>query len=193
VRSIPSLNDIGSRENVAPQLFHTIHHSLSYTTPPIVSSRHTRKIRPQEAGYDQESKRRLQGSIGEGKKPWRTLQDQSSGGKASPSSRILQAQQRLTISAQIETTGDSEMRNKPKSKSKHHHNRERTRKLPSIESPQIVEFERIAAVKIDALPPNANLRKHPDEVYGDTEIPGRGQLLDDLKYVSDEEVEDSEN
>lgn len=24
-----------------------------------------------------------------------------------------------------------------------------------------------------ALPPNENIRKHPDEVYGDTEIPAR--------------------
>jgi hypothetical protein len=80
------------------------------------------------------------------------------------------------------------MRNKAKPKSKHHRNRGRTRKLPNIKSPQVVEFERIAAVRIDALPPNANLRKHPDEVYGDTEIPRRGKLLDDLKYVSDEEV-----
>lgn len=29
--------------------------------------------------------------------------------------------------------------------------------------------------KVDGVPPTQNLKKHPDEVYGDTEIPHRGQ------------------
>jgi hypothetical protein len=30
---------------------------------------------------------------------------------------------------------------------------------------------------VEGLPPNENLRKDPDEVYGDTEIPHRGRSL----------------
>jgi hypothetical protein len=36
----------------------------------------------------------------------------------------------------------------------------------------------------DGLPPTDNLRKHPDEVYGDTEIPDRGRELNQLKKNS---------
>ncbi|HTQ95963.1 MAG TPA: hypothetical protein VMH89_04115 [Candidatus Acidoferrum sp.] len=77
--------------------------------------------------------------------------------------------------------------NKSTAKSKHQRTRHRARKAssPSEKSPQVVERPRSTAVKIDALPPNENLRKHPDEVYGDTEIPRRGKLLDDLKRDSE--------
>ncbi|MGB2632432.1 MAG: hypothetical protein WAM58_00720 [Candidatus Acidiferrum sp.] len=35
--------------------------------------------------------------------------------------------------------------------------------------------------KVPGLPPTDNLHKHPDEAYGDTEIPQRGAHLDKLK------------
>jgi hypothetical protein len=35
--------------------------------------------------------------------------------------------------------------------------------------------------KPPGIPPTGNLNKHPDEVYGDTEIPQRGKHLDSLK------------
>jgi hypothetical protein len=77
--------------------------------------------------------------------------------------------------------------NKPVPRSKHQRTRHPARKAKSAseKSPQVIELQRITAVKIDALPPNENLRKHPDEVYGDTEIPRRGKLLDDLKRDSE--------
>jgi hypothetical protein len=37
---------------------------------------------------------------------------------------------------------------------------------------------------VDGEPPCENIRKHPDEVYGDTEIPNRGKALDQLKKVA---------
>ncbi len=35
--------------------------------------------------------------------------------------------------------------------------------------------------KVPGLPPTDNLKKYPDEAYGDTEIPQRGKRLDNLK------------
>jgi hypothetical protein len=35
--------------------------------------------------------------------------------------------------------------------------------------------------KVPGIPPTDNLKKHPDEAYGDTEIPQRGKQLDKLK------------
>jgi hypothetical protein len=35
--------------------------------------------------------------------------------------------------------------------------------------------------KVPGVPPTDNLKKHPDEAYGDTEIPQRGKHLDNLK------------
>jgi hypothetical protein len=32
--------------------------------------------------------------------------------------------------------------------------------------------------RVDGLPPNDNLRKHPDEAYGDTQISRRGRTLE---------------
>jgi hypothetical protein len=46
------------------------------------------------------------------------------------------------------------------------------------------ELERGIRVSVDGEPPCENIRKHPDEVYGDTEIPDRGRVLDQLKKVS---------
>jgi hypothetical protein len=40
------------------------------------------------------------------------------------------------------------------------------------------------ASHIAGLPPTDNLRRHPDEVYGDTEIPRRGRALDKMKSDS---------
>ena len=37
---------------------------------------------------------------------------------------------------------------------------------------------------VPGVPPTDNVRKHPDEVYGDTEIPERGGQLDKVKRES---------
>jgi hypothetical protein len=37
---------------------------------------------------------------------------------------------------------------------------------------------------VPGAPPTDNVRKHPDEVYGDTEIPQRGARLDRIKRES---------
>lgn len=43
---------------------------------------------------------------------------------------------------------------------------------------------RAIAPAVEGVPPTDNLRKHPDEAYGDTEIPDRGAQLDKLKRES---------
>jgi hypothetical protein len=37
---------------------------------------------------------------------------------------------------------------------------------------------------VPGVPPTDNLRRHPDEAYGDTEISQRGQVLDKIKKES---------
>jgi hypothetical protein len=37
---------------------------------------------------------------------------------------------------------------------------------------------------VPGVPPTDNLRRHPDEAYGDTEISERGQVLDKIKKES---------
>lgn len=38
--------------------------------------------------------------------------------------------------------------------------------------------------EVPGVPPTDKVRKHPDEVYGDTEIPHRGAHLDKIKRES---------
>jgi hypothetical protein len=38
--------------------------------------------------------------------------------------------------------------------------------------------------EVPGVPPTDNVRKHPDEVYGDTEIPERGGRLNKIKRES---------
>jgi hypothetical protein len=54
----------------------------------------------------------------------------------------------------------------------------------SHQTAKAVELEQLIISSIDGLPPTKNLRKHPDEAYGDTEIPRRGKVLDELKRRS---------
>jgi hypothetical protein len=51
----------------------------------------------------------------------------------------------------------------------------------TIEKQEKPDTQVPAASKAPGIPPTDNLKKHPDEAYGDTEIPQRGKHLDSLK------------
>jgi hypothetical protein len=57
--------------------------------------------------------------------------------------------------------------------------RKRSRKSKSSkrQTSQVAKLESLNTPNGKGLPPNENLRKPPDEVYGDTEIPRREKLL----------------
>jgi hypothetical protein len=77
------------------------------------------------------------------------------------------------------------MMRKNKGKAKPIHRR-RTSKADraAIKKRETEELERGIDASIDGEPPCENIRKHPDEVYGDTEIPDRGRVLDELKKAA---------
>ncbi len=43
------------------------------------------------------------------------------------------------------------------------------------------EKDILKPTRVDGLPPNDQLGKHPDEAYGDTEVPQRGRTLRRMK------------
>ena len=76
-------------------------------------------------------------------------------------------------------------RAKTKSKSTRHGARQAPRRTgASRQHREAAELEQVIIASVDGIPPTDNLRKHPDEAYGDMEIPGRGKTLDRLKRES---------
>jgi hypothetical protein len=59
--------------------------------------------------------------------------------------------------------------------------REQNSKKKQGGAPQKHKAEKqVRKSETSGVPPTDNLRKHPDEVYGDTEIPQRGHHLDKI-------------
>jgi hypothetical protein len=73
---------------------------------------------------------------------------------------------------------------KTKSKIKTHRQKPREGKSSKANSRQAAELEQLIIASVQELPPTENLRKYPDEVYGDTEVPRRGKVLHQLKRKS---------
>ena len=55
---------------------------------------------------------------------------------------------------------------------------------PAQSESRIVELDDLKVLRVEGLPPTGNLRKHPDEAYGDTEIPARDRTLNEIKHRS---------
>ncbi len=74
------------------------------------------------------------------------------------------------------------VQNREETKARKRHSRVKThRTLDEQEKRQSRDTQVPPTSKVPGLPPTANLNKHPDEAYGDTEIPQRGKHLDNLK------------
>jgi hypothetical protein len=63
-----------------------------------------------------------------------------------------------------------------RTKTRHHNSDQRIKQSHRANKEQTAQ--------VPGAPPTDNLRKHPDEVYGDTEIPERGRSLDKIKKES---------
>jgi hypothetical protein len=76
-------------------------------------------------------------------------------------------------------------KSKNKSKSTTHGTRKIARRSRvARQQREAAELEQVIIASLDGIPPTDNLRKHPDEAYGDMEIPERGKALDQLKRES---------
>lgn len=74
------------------------------------------------------------------------------------------------------------VQNREETKARKRHSRVKThRALDKQAKRQSRDTQVPPTSKVPGLRPTDNLNKHPDEAYGDTEIPQRGKHLDNLK------------